>query len=73
VAIAFTKGAVCYHDFCDEPVPTWCAQELGAVCDVNVDGCVDDACCKPECVDAQDCDVLGYSPGHVCIQERCKP
>ena len=38
----------------------------------NVEGCVDDVCCEPECFDAEDCTTLGYSAGHVCIQERCK-
>ncbi|HYC54910.1 MAG TPA: serine hydrolase domain-containing protein [Candidatus Binatia bacterium] len=65
------KGAVCYHLFCDEPVTTYCAETFGQVCDVDVDGCNDDSCCEPECLDEQDCDDKGYEAGHLCIQERC--
>jgi len=66
------KGAVCYHAFCDEPVRTYCAQEFGAVCDVNVNGCMNDSCCTPECLDDQGCTDLGYTPGHQCLLERCR-
>jgi len=66
------KGAVCYQNFCDEPMLTYCADTLGAVCDANVNGCANDSCCTPECLNDADCTSLGYEPGHMCLQERCK-
>lgn len=65
------KGAVCGNIFCDEPVPGYCGIVHGQVCDIEVDGCANDSCCNPECLDEQDCEDLGYSPGHLCVQERC--
>lgn len=65
------KGAVCASLFCDEPVPGYCGIELGQVCNVNANGCANDSCCDPECLDESDCTDLGYSPGHLCVDERC--